>query len=101
MELVRARQLPEAIAYAKKWLTLWSDTHLKEIQQAMALLVFRPESCCGVYKACRSSWQDLMLKVLFDASRWDRLVGEFKRNMYDLHNLTSQSLLEMTLQVGL
>jgi macrophage erythroblast attacher len=55
----------------------------------MALLAFRPNTSCGIYKA------------LFDESRWDKLVQEFKKNNYELHSLTSQSPLDMTLQVGL
>jgi macrophage erythroblast attacher len=50
IELARNRKLKEAIGYAKKYLTAWSDSHLKEIQQGMALLAFSPETSVGIYK---------------------------------------------------
>lgn len=50
IELARNRKLQEAISYAKKYLTSWSDCHLKEIQQGMALLAFSPETSVGIYK---------------------------------------------------
>lgn len=50
IELARNRKLDEAIGYAKKYLTAWSDCHLKEIQQGMALLAFSPETSVGIYK---------------------------------------------------
>jgi macrophage erythroblast attacher len=89
VELVRVGKLEEAIEYARVHLVSWSGTHLKEIQQAMALLAFSPNTDCGIYKA------------LFDSSRWTRLISEFQKNNHELHNLSSQSLLNMTLQVGL
>ena len=86
---MRKGNLTEAIVYVKKYLVPWSSTHLREIQQGMALLAFRPNTSCGIYKA------------LFDESRWDKLVQEFKKNNYELYSLTSQSPLDMALQVGL
>lgn len=50
VELVRNRQISQAIVYSKKYLTSWSETHMKEIQQAMALLAFNPKTSCGIYK---------------------------------------------------
>lgn len=39
--------------------------------------------------------------MLYDDSRWDKLVQEFNKNNYEIFNLTLESLLVMTLQVGL
>jgi macrophage erythroblast attacher len=39
--------------------------------------------------------------MLYDDSRWEKLVQEFKKNNYEIFNLTLESLLVMTLQVGL
>jgi macrophage erythroblast attacher len=50
IELARERRSQEAIAYAKKHLTLWKDTHLKEISHVMGLLAFPPETKCHPYK---------------------------------------------------
>ena len=50
IELVRARKLADAILYARKHLTPWSETHLKEIQRAMGLMAFTPDSTCENYR---------------------------------------------------
>ncbi|KAJ3293588.1 GID complex subunit containing RING finger motif [Borealophlyctis nickersoniae] len=89
IELVRARKLKEAIDYARKHLTSWSDTHMKEIQQAMGLLAFSPDTSCESYRA------------LYDSSRWAALITQFRTDNYSINSLTSQPLLRMTLQAGL
>jgi macrophage erythroblast attacher len=38
---------------------------------------------------------------LFEESKWDDLVNQFRRNNFVLHSLTAQSLLSITLQCGL
>ena len=43
IELVRVRNINAAIVYLKKYLTPWSGTHLKELQQVMIL--DRPPGC--------------------------------------------------------
>jgi len=40
----------EAIAYSKKYLIAWQDTHLPQIRQLSALLAFPPTTTCGPYK---------------------------------------------------
>ena len=50
IELARERRVSDAINYTKKYLILWSDSHLKEIQQGMALSAFTPETSVGIYK---------------------------------------------------
>ncbi len=50
IELSRKRKTMEAIAYSKKYLIPWQDTHLAEIKQLSALLAFPPNTNCGPYK---------------------------------------------------
>lgn len=50
IELARARRTVEAIAYSKKHLASWQDTHLQQIRQAAALLAFPATTNCGPYK---------------------------------------------------
>ncbi|KAJ3346175.1 GID complex subunit containing RING finger motif [Kappamyces sp. JEL0680] len=89
IELVRERKILPAIQYSKKYLVSWSDTHLKEIQQASGLLAFEPTTECHVYKA------------LFDGSRWQQLIEALKIDIFTLNSLTKQPMLHLTLQAGL
>ncbi|KAI8925525.1 CTLH/CRA C-terminal to lish motif domain-containing protein [Entophlyctis helioformis] len=89
VELVRVRNLTQAIAYARKHLTPWSETHMREIQQAMGLLAFSPATACDGYKA------------LYSPSRWTQLSEQFRTDNYALNCLTLQPLLRMSLQAGL
>ncbi|ORX98890.1 hypothetical protein K493DRAFT_329233 [Basidiobolus meristosporus CBS 931.73] len=89
IELVRARRTSEAISYARKHLIQWTDANIKEIQQAMALLAFKPDTKCQPYKK------------LFDENRWVHLVEQFRNDNFSLHSLTSEPLLSVTLQTGL
>lgn len=50
IELSRALKKKEAIAYSKKYLISWHDTHLTQIRQLAALLAFKPDTACGPYK---------------------------------------------------
>lgn len=50
VELARARKTHEAMAYSKKYLASWHDTHPQQIKQASALLAFPPTTACGPYK---------------------------------------------------
>ena len=50
IELARERRLQEAIAYAKKHLTPWQESHLTEINRVMALLLFLPDTKVPPYK---------------------------------------------------
>ncbi len=60
IELARARKTEEAIAYTKKHMIQWQETHLSQIRAASALLAFPPETTCGPYKvsidATSRSW---------------------------------------------
>ncbi|THH00874.1 hypothetical protein EW026_g1744 [Hermanssonia centrifuga] len=51
IELSRIRNLMEAIAYQKKYLIQWQDTHSAQINQAAALLAYTPATAFGPYKA--------------------------------------------------
>lgn len=50
IELARARKQDEAIAYQKKYLISWQETHLPQITQASALLAIPHERAFGPYK---------------------------------------------------
>ncbi|KAG5456974.1 MAG: CTLH/CRA C-terminal to lish motif domain-containing protein, partial [Olpidium bornovanus] len=83
VELVRARKLVDAIAYAKKYLVSWADAHMKEIQTAMGLLAFSPDTSCKPYMVRRHGR------------------GQFRADNYALNSLPNQPLLTLTLQAGL
>jgi macrophage erythroblast attacher len=89
IELVRERKLLAAIQYSKKYLTPWSETHLKEIQQASGLLAFDPTTDCSAYKN------------LYDQIRWKNLVKELQLDVFALNSLTKEPMLSLTLQAGL
>ncbi|KAG9299599.1 hypothetical protein G9A89_020770 [Geosiphon pyriformis] len=89
IELARARRTSEAITYSRKHLTQWPETHFKDIQQALALLAFSPNTTCPPYKK------------LYDTARWDGLIEQFRSDNFALNSLTSQPLLSVTLQAGL
>ncbi|KAI8815773.1 CTLH/CRA C-terminal to lish motif domain-containing protein [Fimicolochytrium jonesii] len=89
IELVRAQKKEEAIKYCRKYLITWQAAHMSEIQQAMALLAFSPDTWCEPYKD------------LYSPHRWTSLIDQFRSSNHALHNLTSQPLLTMTLQAGL
>lgn len=55
IELVRARQIKEAITYARKHFTSWADTLMPKIQEAMALIAFPPFTKCDKYRVSSSS----------------------------------------------
>ncbi|KAJ3197103.1 GID complex subunit containing RING finger motif [Irineochytrium annulatum] len=74
IELVRARKFTEAIAYLRKWIQPYKDQFMKEISLA---------------------------SVLFDSSRWEQLIDQFRADNYALNSLASQPLLRTSLQAGL
>ncbi|KAG0250737.1 GID complex subunit containing RING finger motif [Mortierella polycephala] len=89
IELARDRRTQEAISYAKKHLTSWQGTHMKEISHVMGLLAFPPETKCHPYKR------------LYDKSRWNDLIAQFRSNNFALQCFTPEPLLNVTLQAGL
>lgn len=50
IELVRANKMMDAIHYARKYLSTWGLTNMKELQQAMATLAFKSNTDCPGYK---------------------------------------------------
>jgi macrophage erythroblast attacher len=50
IELARSGKKMEAIAYSKKHLISWQDTHLSQITQASNLINYVPMTLCGPYK---------------------------------------------------
>ncbi|XP_022765266.1 macrophage erythroblast attacher-like isoform X2 [Durio zibethinus] len=67
VELVRAENYMRAILYARRYLSPWGATHLKELQRVMATLAVRSNTECAKYK------------VLFEPKQWDFLVDQFKQ----------------------
>eukprot|EP01135_Chromosphaera_perkinsii_P002490 Nk52_evm6s224 gene=Nk52_evmTU6s224 len=89
IELVRANRRLDAISYARRYLTGGAETNVKEIQKAMALLAFSPDTECTPYRES------------FDKGRWNQLISQFREENYVLHSLTSPSVLCITMQAGL
>ncbi|EKM57524.1 uncharacterized protein PHACADRAFT_251198 [Phanerochaete carnosa HHB-10118-sp] len=89
IELARDRKLMEAIAYQKKHLIQWQETHSVQIQQASALLAFTPATAFGPYKR------------LYDLARWDNLVQSFRLAIYNLSTLPTEPLLYLAMYAGL
>ena len=89
IELARARKTLEAIAYSKKYLLSWQDTHLKQIRQASALLAYPSTTAFGPYKR------------LYDFGRWEALVKSFRLAVYNLNALPTEPLLHLALYGGL
>ncbi|EIW55245.1 glucose-induced degradation complex subunit FYV10 [Trametes versicolor FP-101664 SS1] len=89
IELARARKTVEAMAYSKKHLLPWQDTHYKQIVQAAALLCCPPTTACGPYKR------------LYDPSRWSTLVQSFRLAIYHLSTLPTEPLLHLAMYAGL
>ncbi|KAH7923099.1 hypothetical protein BV22DRAFT_1093538 [Leucogyrophana mollusca] len=89
IELARARKTQDAIAYSKKHLVSWQDTHLKQILQASMLLAILPSTNCGQYRR------------LYDTSRWSSLIQAFRLAIYNLNTLPTEPLLNLALYSGL
>ncbi|KAF8068893.1 CTLH/CRA C-terminal to lish motif domain-containing protein [Lyophyllum atratum] len=89
IELSRAAKYQEAIAYSKKYLIAWQETHLSQIQTAAALLALPPEKAFGPYKR------------LYDPSRWNNLIHSFRIAIYTLNTLPTEPLLHLALYAGL
>ncbi|KAF9225826.1 hypothetical protein BS17DRAFT_777750 [Gyrodon lividus] len=89
IELARLRKTQEAIAYSKKHLVPWQETHLQQIMQASALLAVQPSTTCGQYRR------------LYDESRWTSLIQAFRLAIYTLNSLPTEPLLHLALYAGL
>lgn len=89
IELARLSKGIEAITYANKYLAPWKTTEEKRIGQAMGLLAYKSGTQCQPYKD------------LYDPSRWQEIIDQFRSDFYSLCSLTSHPLLSITLQAGL
>ncbi|KAF8814791.1 hypothetical protein BYT27DRAFT_7205762 [Phlegmacium glaucopus] len=89
IELCRARKTLEAIAYSKKHLIPWQETHLAQITQLFSLLAFPSNTACGPYKR------------LYDLSRWTTVAKTFRLAIYTLNTLSTEPLLNLALYAGL
>ncbi|XP_063932171.1 E3 ubiquitin-protein transferase MAEA [Zophobas morio] len=89
VELIRTDNRMGAIKHARKHFSSFEEEHLTTIQQVMALLAFPVNTEISPYKA------------LFDESRWDTLIEEFRQENYRLFQLASQSVFTVALQAGL
>ncbi|KAH7886941.1 CTLH/CRA C-terminal to lish motif domain-containing protein [Phlebopus sp. FC_14] len=89
IELARSRKTQDAIAYSKKHLVPWQDTHLQQIMQASVLLAVQPSTTCAQYRR------------LYDESRWTSLIRSFRLAIYTLNSLPTEPLLNLALYSGL
>jgi macrophage erythroblast attacher len=89
VELVRSKNIAGALVFVKKFLQPWSDTHMKEIELAMGLLAFSPNTETERYKA------------LYQHERWAALEEKFLAENYQLNSMSKKSLLQITLEAGL
>ncbi|PPQ75590.1 hypothetical protein CVT24_010896 [Panaeolus cyanescens] len=89
IELLRARKTMEALAYSRKHLLSWTDTHAGQIRQLSGLLAFTPDTAFGTYKR------------LYDPSRWNQLAKSFRLAIYNLNTLSTEPLLHLALYAGL
>ncbi|GLC37386.1 hypothetical protein PLESTB_001592900 [Pleodorina starrii] len=89
IELVRVGDRRAAIAYARAHLAPWAGQYMGELQRTVAALVFTPTTRCAAYRQ------------LFDEGQWRQLADLFLRDLYRLHSLTPESLLNVHLQAGL
>lgn len=89
VELLRAGKRIEAIGYANTWFANQPDRHIKDIQEAMSLLVFIKSRTLSKHQA------------YFAEEKWADLIQQFRRNTFALNSLTGQSILQVTLQSGI
>lgn len=89
IELVRSRKAVEAVRHARKHLSGIEEGQQKELQHAMGLLAFNPDTRVEPYKS------------LFDETRWEGLTEQFRQENFKLFQLSATSVFTATLQSGL
>ncbi|OCF42887.1 macrophage erythroblast attacher isoform 1 [Kwoniella heveanensis CBS 569] len=89
IELCRKRDITSAIAYSRKNLSPWADTHMNELQQGMTLLAFGEKTGVGLYRK------------LYDQSQWEYVRSQFRETFFNLYAQPSQSVLSLALSAGL
>ncbi|CAF1619741.1 unnamed protein product [Adineta ricciae] len=93
IELVRKNQSSEAIAHARKHLNgPVPEQHLSEFQSAMGLLVLSQRS----RQELNNEYQTLL-----DENRWNKLIDQFRLDMFKLNQMGQQSKFTAVLQSGL
>lgn len=90
IELVRAGQFMDAVVHSRKYLSNCEEMQLKELPRVMGLVMCRP------LKETMSRY-----KCLFDETRWDVLIEQFRQENFKLFQLSSTSVFSVTLQAGL
>ena len=100
VEMVRVRDLMGALVYARKYFGQWvkgdecgrsggGGGYLDEVREVMGLLAFPVSTKVPKYRK------------YYDESRWHMLVQQFRQDNYSLNQLTSQTVLAISLQAGL
>lgn len=95
IELCRARELPQAIAYARKHLAPGTAAAaggaeaLEELRRASALLAFAPSTTCAPYSA------------MYSTARWQDLRDRFRQTFLQIHGLPPIPVLHIAMQAGL
>ncbi|KAH7335466.1 CTLH/CRA C-terminal to lish motif domain-containing protein [Rhizoctonia solani] len=89
IEIVQQGKTVEAMAYLKKHLIAWYESHPQQCKQAAALLVCPPSMGMSTYKE------------LYDPQRWSFLIRTFRHAAYALYNIPTTSLLALGLSAGL
>jgi len=89
IEYIKNGKKIEAVKYARKFLSSDEAAQLDLVQQVMGLLAFPLDTPIQPYK-------DLLAPT-----RWQDLFLQFRNENYKLHQLSSQSMLSVTLQAGL
>ena len=91
IELVKNNQRLQAVNYARKHFSNLNDVTdaFKTQKTVMAILAFKADTQIKRYKD------------LFSETRWDLLVEQFRKENFALHQLDSQSIMEIVLQCGL
>ncbi|KAL4091664.1 hypothetical protein QTP88_026320 [Uroleucon formosanum] len=89
IELVRQDKRLDAVRHARKYISTFEDTRMDEVQQCMVLLAFPTDTEISPYKE------------MFDETRWQRLIEQFRQENYNLYQLSSQSVFTVVLQAGL
>ncbi|XP_023328951.1 macrophage erythroblast attacher [Eurytemora carolleeae] len=89
IEYIKAGKRLEAVHHARKFLASDDSSQLALVQQVMGLLAFPLNTPVQPYRD------------LLDQARWQTIVQQFRTENYKLHQLSSISLLNVTLQAGL
>lgn len=89
VEMVRDEKRMQAIMYARKYLSSWGSSHMKEFQRVATTVAFKSNTECAAYK------------LLFEAKQWDYLVDQFKQEFCKLYGITLEPLLNIYLQAGI